>query len=546
MACVPSQVKGLDAARSTTLLGHPKAEIRARGRGSAGREGNGKQGSLPGRFGQGEIRAPPARRCGRPAEWGMRGPTWSSAPWTRPSRKSAAEAVRLFHSPERPWRARTDPSPQVRFQAVLRSSEPDAIREGVPFLADPDPFLVSAAVHVLGQPGRAESLAGGTSTPLTHGYAFGVLLALRRTGDGKDEQPWTVSSKTADPEVRRTAIQWVGEERAQGVGVAAERGGIGSTDAPRCFGRCWRPTTCSAAASRTPTRRTRNCSPAVLQDCGPAGSLSACWHCKRCDPTIPPCRPATWPTSSRARIRPCAGEAVRSLALRGDQVRRSICRSWLQIREGGCDLAGRNPVGSLPGRVGGSAALAAVAAGATVPAARRPAVAAGNGPGGGHREGPARLVGPNQIARRTAPGTGRPAVARLATQQIGGGREAPAGAGGSGGAATEGQVAWRQFLDRTRRPGGGGEGLLPRPGAASSLLPSGGRARRPDRAGTLDHRPDTQSGAADRVDPDAEQGNRPHVRRPGASPPATGGTMSASSWTRDRTAPSRWPTPRAS
>src|SRR5262249_47215360 len=85
-------------------------------------------------------------------------------------------------------------------------------KEVVPLLADPDPFLVSAAVHVLGRSGNSAILLPHieASDPRLR---LGVLLALRQTGDTAGRAALTKFLNDADPEVRRTAIQWIGEEK---------------------------------------------------------------------------------------------------------------------------------------------------------------------------------------------------------------------------------------------------------------------------------------------------------------------------------------------
>jgi putative heme-binding domain-containing protein len=100
----------------------------------------------------------------------------------------------------------------VRMQAILALRRPASLREIVPMLADADPFLVSAAVHVLGNPGQSALLRPHVeeSDPRLR---LGVLLALRQTGDAEGRAMLGRFLKDADPEVRRTAIQWVGEER---------------------------------------------------------------------------------------------------------------------------------------------------------------------------------------------------------------------------------------------------------------------------------------------------------------------------------------------
>src|SRR5262249_37164304 len=136
-----------------------------------------------------------------------------------PAAEVRAEAARLIaDDPEHRNEARLldralkDRAASVRMEALLRLRRPAALKEVVPLLGDPDPFLVSAAVEALGRPGNAGLL-------LPHADAadprlrVGVLLALRRTGDSEGRAALKSFLQDADPEVRRTAIQWVGEER---------------------------------------------------------------------------------------------------------------------------------------------------------------------------------------------------------------------------------------------------------------------------------------------------------------------------------------------
>jgi putative heme-binding domain-containing protein len=105
-----------------------------------------------------------------------------------------------------------DPSPVVRLQVILALRKPESLKEVVPFLADKDPFLASAAVTALGRPGNASLLLPHVEAP-DAALRLGVLLALRRSGDADGRAALPKFLKDADPEVRRTAIQWVGEER---------------------------------------------------------------------------------------------------------------------------------------------------------------------------------------------------------------------------------------------------------------------------------------------------------------------------------------------
>src|SRR5262249_53273120 len=75
-----------------------------------------------------------------------------------------------------------------------------------------DPFLVGAAVHVLGRPKQSALLLPHVEEADPR-YRLGVLLALRQTGDAEGRAALGRFLKDADPEVRRAAIQWVGEEK---------------------------------------------------------------------------------------------------------------------------------------------------------------------------------------------------------------------------------------------------------------------------------------------------------------------------------------------
>jgi len=109
-------------------------------------------------------------------------------------------------------RALKDPSPFVRMQAVLQLRSPTSLKAILPLLADRDPFLLSAALDVLGRPGQSALLLAQVEAPDVR-LRLGVLLALRRSDEpaGRDALPKFLDD--ADPDVRRAAIQWVGEEK---------------------------------------------------------------------------------------------------------------------------------------------------------------------------------------------------------------------------------------------------------------------------------------------------------------------------------------------
>jgi hypothetical protein len=104
-----------------------------------------------------------------------------------------------------------------RMNSILAARSPKALAEAIPALASDDPFLVSAAVEVLGRHGSPELLQGpaGDANPRLR---LGALLALRRRGDASRLGAFLAD---ADPGVRRAAIQWVGEEK-----LAAHAAGI--------------------------------------------------------------------------------------------------------------------------------------------------------------------------------------------------------------------------------------------------------------------------------------------------------------------------------
>jgi putative membrane-bound dehydrogenase-like protein len=108
-------------------------------------------------------------------------------------------------------RALKDPATPVRMEALLQLRTPAALKEVLPVLADKDPFLAAAALDVLGRRGNTPLLLPHVAAPDPR-LRLGILLALRRTGDAEGRSALPGFLKDPDPEVRRTAIQWVGEE----------------------------------------------------------------------------------------------------------------------------------------------------------------------------------------------------------------------------------------------------------------------------------------------------------------------------------------------
>jgi putative membrane-bound dehydrogenase-like protein len=139
----------------------------------------------------------------------------------RGSPEERAEAFRLGHFVEGSAgfsmdRAVNEKDPNVRMAAILSiRGHGDKDRAKIlPVLADPDPFLAAAALHILGRPRHLQLLKNAANTKEPR-LRLGVLLALRRTGkaEGREMLPQFLDDR--DPAVRRAAVQWVGEERLE-------------------------------------------------------------------------------------------------------------------------------------------------------------------------------------------------------------------------------------------------------------------------------------------------------------------------------------------
>lgn len=215
----PSQVATFEPDRLTALLSHQKREVRAAATEALAKKGPAATEVLAGVFKEKDVRARlhalwVAARLGEASAESIASALADPAPEVR------AEAARLLPpgakggEEQRLERALKDPAAAVRMQAVLHLRRPAALQRVTPLLADRDPFLVSAAVHALGRPGNANSLL-----PLVDSddprLRLGALLALRRTGDTEARTALGKFLQDPDPEVRRAAIQWVGEERLQ-------------------------------------------------------------------------------------------------------------------------------------------------------------------------------------------------------------------------------------------------------------------------------------------------------------------------------------------
>jgi HEAT repeat protein len=122
--------------------------------------------------------------------------------------------------------AMKDRSAYVRMQAVLQLRDRASLEAVVPVLADVDPFLVGAALTVLGRSGNSALVAVAVESKNPR-LRLGVLLALRRAGEAEGHKHLSKFLADPDPAVRRAAVQWVGEERlrehTETIAVAAAR-----------------------------------------------------------------------------------------------------------------------------------------------------------------------------------------------------------------------------------------------------------------------------------------------------------------------------------
>ena len=214
----PSKLASLDAIRLGELLSDPRKDIRdAATRGLAQRGGIGLNVIGAVLEGKNEVRAK-VHALGAAARMGKLAEELIFKALERPEPEVRAVAIQLpamsDGSSEKRLReiVQKDKSPLVRMHAILGLSDPEALREVVPLLADKDPFLVSAAINVLGRPAAKKLLLAEIENADPQ-MRLGVLLALRQSGDAEGRAFLGKFLKDADPEVRRTAIQWVGEER---------------------------------------------------------------------------------------------------------------------------------------------------------------------------------------------------------------------------------------------------------------------------------------------------------------------------------------------
>jgi putative membrane-bound dehydrogenase-like protein len=131
-----------------------------------------------------------------------------------PTEEVRGEAVRLLPpaDPRRVQVAIKDRSAYVRLQALLRMTAPAPAPDWlIGLLGDADPFLVGAAISVLGRPGASEELLH-RATAESPKIRVGILVALRRTGDKIDSIVLRNFLRDPEPSIRRAAIQWAAED----------------------------------------------------------------------------------------------------------------------------------------------------------------------------------------------------------------------------------------------------------------------------------------------------------------------------------------------
>jgi putative membrane-bound dehydrogenase-like protein len=128
-----------------------------------------------------------------------------------------ARALAIFAPDIMSHIVREDPSPVVRLAAIptaARMNRTKAFQQLLfKMLANPDPFLMSAAIEGLAtvHPSLLEEF-GTFKDPRGR---IGLLLTLRAEGTAVGQQELPKFLEDADPGVRRAAIQWVAEERLE-------------------------------------------------------------------------------------------------------------------------------------------------------------------------------------------------------------------------------------------------------------------------------------------------------------------------------------------
>jgi putative membrane-bound dehydrogenase-like protein len=113
--------------------------------------------------------------------------------------------------------------PGVRFEALRRLADRDALIVLTQGLESADPFLRHAAVEGLGRSFETPALRelARSGSPVQR---LGAVLALRRHGRGGATEAVTGLLRDVDPHVRLAAVQWVAESNLVGFRGALEAG----------------------------------------------------------------------------------------------------------------------------------------------------------------------------------------------------------------------------------------------------------------------------------------------------------------------------------
>jgi putative membrane-bound dehydrogenase-like protein len=215
----PSKLAVLDVEKLSHLLNDPRGEIRrAAAETLAGKRQIGEEALASALKGSNDPRARinalwGLARLGPDAAEKLLGAANDKAPEIR------GEAAQIFgriipkqSSSVLKTMALKDPVAYVRMQALLQFGTGDVLSDLVPILGDSDPFLAAAALDVLGRPGNTQPLLSAFESKDVH-LRLGIVVAMRRALGTKGGD--FVAKALADPDadVRRAAVQWVGEER---------------------------------------------------------------------------------------------------------------------------------------------------------------------------------------------------------------------------------------------------------------------------------------------------------------------------------------------
>ena len=107
---------------------------------------------------------------------------------------------------------KNDACAEVQVEALGHIVEKDSANKIIARLSSKDPFLFSAVVNALGRLGDIDLLTKKADDKDAH-IRLGVLLALHKSGNAAAKSTLAKFLLDPDLDVRRAAVQWVGEER---------------------------------------------------------------------------------------------------------------------------------------------------------------------------------------------------------------------------------------------------------------------------------------------------------------------------------------------